>query len=272
MSYSTVLVHLDGARPNATLLDVATAVAQRYDAKVIGVAACQPVKVGACDGYLDGALAVAMRDLVTEELARAKTEVHAHPGIRSHILEWRSISTLDTIAHIVASLARCTDLIITSVGPVHHDPTTYADTGDLVLHAGRPVLVVPSTNATADFRNVLVAWTDTRECRRAIVGALPMLHDADRVTLVEASYDPIGARRGIDDIAAWLDRHGIGADQVNTRVDGSPTSTLATIADEIEADLIVAGAYGHSRIHEWAFGGMTRDLLLHEHRCTLLSH
>ncbi|HXH15942.1 MAG TPA: universal stress protein [Sphingomonas sp.] len=272
MTYSTLLVHLDGARPNTTLLDVTATLAARFDAKVIGVAACQPVQIGSCDGYMDGALAVAVRDIVTEELAHAKTEFHAHPGLQPHILDWRSIPTLDTVAHAVAMLARCVDLLVTSVGPTPGDPTTHADTGDLVLNAGRPVLVVPETRATADFRNVVVGWTDTRECRRAIVDALPFLHHAERVTLVEASYDPVEARRGIDDITAWLDRHGIGADRINTRVKGSPTSTLQAIADDVEADLIVAGAYGHSRIREWAFGGVTRDLLLHDHRCTLLSH
>jgi nucleotide-binding universal stress UspA family protein len=272
VTYSTLLVHLDGARPNTTILDVAATLAKRYDAKVIGVAACQPVQVGACDGYMDGALAVAMRDIVTDELAHAKTEFHAHLALRPHILEWRSIPTLDVVAHTIAKLARCADLIITSVGPVPGDPTTHADTGDLILRAGRPVLVVPEANVTSDFRNVVVAWSDTRECRRAIVDALPILHGADRVTLLQASYDPAASREGIHDIAGWLGRHSINVDRINARTKGSPTDTLEAIANDVEADLVVAGAYGHSRIREWAFGGVTRDLLLHERRCTLLSH
>ena len=272
MTYSTLLVHLDGARPNTTLLDVTATLAARFDAKVVGVAACQPVQIGSCDGYMDGALAVAVRDIVSGELAKAKSEFHAHSRLRPYIVDWRSIATLDTVAHTVSALARSADLIVTSAGPAVGDPMTRADTGDLVLNAGRPVLVVPETKATAEFRNVVVGWTDTRECRRAIADALPFLHHAERVTLVEASYDPVAANRGIDDVTAWLDRHGIGADRINARVKGSPTSTLQAIADEVEADLIVAGAYGHSRIREWAFGGVTRNLLLHDHRCTLLSH
>ena len=125
---------------------------------------------------------------------------------------------------------------------------------------------------TADFRNVVIAWTDTRECRRAVMDALPMLHGADRVTLVEASNDPVGARDGIDDLSGWLDRHGLGADRIVSRIRGSGAQTVAAIATQVEADLVVAGAYGHSRIREWAFGGVTRDPLLHERRCTLLSH
>jgi nucleotide-binding universal stress UspA family protein len=272
VTYSTLLVHLDGARPNASVLDAAATLAKRYDAKVIGIASCQPIQIGTFDGYIDGALAVAERDIVSDELARAKMEFQAHGGIRPFVLEWRSIPTLDTVASTVAQAARCADLIITSIGPLHGNPSTHADPGNLILRAGRPVLVVPEANSTSAFCNVLVAWSNTRECRRAIMDALPILHGADRVTIVEASSDPIGARASIQDIAGWLARHRIIADRISSRIKGSPSETLEAIANDVEADLVVAGAYGHSRIREWAFGGVTRDLLLHERRCTFLSH
>lgn len=272
MTYSTLLAHLDGARPNARLLDITAALARRYDAKVMGIAACQPVHMGADGGYFDGPLAAYERDIVDDELAHAKVQFHAHPGVQPFVLGWRSIPTLDNIAQIVAEAARCADLIVTGVEARPGVSPTHADTGDLILRAGRPVLVVPDADVTSDFRSVVVAWNETRECRRAIMDALPMLHGADRVTLVEASYDPIAARDGLDDIADWLKRHRISADRINARIKGSPTDTLEAIANDVDADLVVAGAYGHSRIREWAFGGVTRDLLLHDHRCTLLSH
>jgi nucleotide-binding universal stress UspA family protein len=273
VTYSTLMVHLDGARPNAAVLDVAATIAKRHDAKVIGIAVCQPIQLAAGDGYIDGPIAMIAGDLVTDELAHAKLEFHAHIGLRPHVLEWRSIPTLENVAHAVAEQARCADLVITAIGRTPgNNLATHADTGELILRAGRPVLVVPDAHVTADFRNVLVAWTDTRECRRAIMDALPVLRRADRVTIVEASKDPVHAREGIEDIAGWLARHGVGADRIVSRMKGSGFETLAMIATEIEADLVVAGAYGHSRIREWAFGGVTRDLLLYERRCTLLSH
>ena len=78
----------------------------------------------------------------------------------------------------------------------------------LILLAGRPVLIVPDANATADFRNIVVAWKDTREWRRVIMDALPILHRVERVTVVEVSQDPIAACDGIRDIVAWLKRGG----------------------------------------------------------------
>lgn len=272
MTYSTVMAHLDGARSNKAVLDVTAALAQRYDAAVIGIAACQPVQLGDCDGYMDGAFAVVERDIVNDELAHAKTEFHQHAGLSRHILEWRSIPTLKSVAHVVAEEARGADLLITSAPKVSDEAASHADRGDLILHAGRPVLIVPDANVATEFLTIVVAWNDTRECRRAIVDALPMLHKADRVIVAEVSDDAIVAGDGIRDVIAWLRRHNIQGDHVNARVKHSAQESLGLIAHDVEADLLVAGAYGHSRAREWAFGGVTRDLLLHERRCTLLSH
>ncbi len=272
MTYSTLLVHLDGGRPNAALLDVAATLADRHGASVIGIAACQPVQIGACDGYLGGEYAVIERDIVADELARAETEFHAHARLAGHVLEWRSIPTLIDIAHVVAENARSADLVITSAGPGYADLSTHADTGELILRAGRPVLVVPDGAATASFRTVMVAWTDTRECRRAVSDALPILHAADRVIIVAVAIDALDARAPLEDVAAWLARQGVDVDKIVVRMKGTSIDTLASIANDVDTDLVVAGAYGHSRIREWAFGGVTRDLLLRDRRCTLLSH
>ena len=272
MTFSTLMVHLDGDRANGAVLDAAATLATLYRARVIGIAACQPLQLGDCDGYMDGAFAVVERDIVADELARANLEFHAHAGLRSHDLEWRSIPTMENVAHVVAAQARCADMIITGVGPVPGDSASHADTGDLVLTAGRPVLVVPAGNRAFDFRTILVAWADTRECRRAVTDALPMLHRADRVVVAGVSADPVRTGGGVSDVVAWLRRHRIDADRIVAREQGSCTDTLASIAADQDADIVVAGAYGHTRIREWAFGGVTRDLLLQGPHCTLLSH
>lgn len=272
MTYSTIMVHLDGGRPNRFLLDTAAAVATRFDATVIGIAGCQPVQLGAPSSYLDGEFAVIERDRVTDELARLESEFHEHAGLQALTIEWRSLPVFVNVAHAVAEQARCADLIITGARPAGSGLSTHADTADLILHAGRPVLIVPDHGATADFATIMVAWRDTRECRRAVADALPMLHQASRVILVESSDDAASARDHLADVARWLTRHGIDTDRITSLPSGPDATTLAAVADAQGADLIVAGAYGHSRIREWAFGGVTRDLLLQDHRCTLVAH
>lgn len=271
MTYATLMVHLDGSGSNKARLDVAAGLAQHYGAKVIGIAACEPVQFGG-DPYMDGELAVIERDIATNQLARAQTDFETHEALKPHVLAWHSIPTLENLTDLIAERARCADLVITGAEAASGNGSTHADTGALVLRAGRPVLVVPDEIVATEFKSILVAWADTRECRRAIVDALPFLKDADRITVAEVSDDPPTARTAVDDVIAWLERHGIQADRKVAREGKSGTNALAAIAARHDADLIVAGAYGHSRMREWMFGGVTRDLLLREKRCALLAH
>jgi nucleotide-binding universal stress UspA family protein len=104
--------------------------------------------------------------------------------------------------------------------------------------------------------------------------ALPLLKHAQRVTVVEVARkgDTDNAVDRTADVAAWLDRHGIRAETLVRASAGPDVECLQKILDERNCDFLVAGAYSHSRIGEWAFGGVTTDLLLHPHRCTLVSH
>lgn len=273
MTYATMMVHLDAGRSNAAVLDVAAAMAAQYEAQVIGIAACQPMQLSACEGYVDAALAVAVRDIVDDELQHVEAEFRAHEALRPHVLEWRCMNALDPIAHVVAIAARSADLVITSAGSGHlGDQAKHADAGELIVRAGRPVLVVPETAAPSAFETVMVAWNDTRECRRAILDALPVLRHAERVIVVELTSDTGSAELRVDDVVAWLARHDVSATKIVANAHGSHVEHLALIAVEEAVDLIVAGAYGHNRLREWAFGGVTSDLLLRADRCAMLSH
>jgi nucleotide-binding universal stress UspA family protein len=161
------------------------------------------------------------------------------------------------------------------------DASRSVNTGDLIMQAGRPVLTVPSAAATglADANHlpldhVLVAWKDTREARRAVADALPLLLQASAVSVVEIAdeTDLDAAHRRVSDVVHWLKRHHIHAQGSAQQSVGNDATALHTIAQERRADLIVAGAYGHSRLREWVLGGVTRDLLLNANRCSLVSH
>ena len=142
------------------------------------------------------------------------------------------------------------------------------------MGSGRPVLIVPEFTPKPWFDRVVIAWKDTREARRAIADALPLLKIASKIIVVEVADGNTmeEARLRVEDVVAWLKRHGLAAMAAVTPRNGDDSKSLATFASLNGAELLVAGAYGHGPVREWAFGGMTRDLLLHEDRMVLLSH
>jgi nucleotide-binding universal stress UspA family protein len=273
MSYSTLMVHLDLDRSNEGRLHVAGELAEHFDARLIGAAAAdvQPLY------FIDGAAA---QDLLEDERARLKTRIancetqfRQYFKARANNIEWRGASEFPT--EFVARNARAADLIIVGGQTGQPDTTCQIDAGDLTLRAGRPVLVVPAETEFLKLNCVVVAWKDTREARRAVVDALPLLHKAREVLVVElleSGEDQAAAKTRVDDVAHWLVRRGISASAIATKALVGVTDRLTILAQDEGAGLIVAGAYGHPRLREWAFGGVTRDLLHQQRCCTLLSH
>jgi len=148
---------------------------------------------------------------------------------------------------------------------------------DIVTACGRPVLVTPYAGIIETVgRRVLIAWDGTREATRALHDALPLLGAAEIVTIVtvrarEASFerDP----PGLDRIVCHLERHGIAARAEHTLQGDLPISdVLLSRAADLDADLIVAGAYHHSQFREALLGGVSRELLEHMTVPVLMSH
>jgi nucleotide-binding universal stress UspA family protein len=118
-----------------------------------------------------------------------------------------------------------------------------------------------------------VAWKDTREARLAVAAALPILALAKHVTIVEIAEEceQASALGRTQDVAKWLALHGITAEALAVPSRGDDADALNALLTDHQCDLVVAGAYGHDRMREWVFGGVT-DNLLHGHRCALLAH
>jgi nucleotide-binding universal stress UspA family protein len=97
---------------------------------------------------------------------------------------------------------------------------------------------------------------------------------ASHVSVVEIATDDglADACLHVQDVVAWLKRHGIAAEAVTSGSTGDDAEQLQFVAEERNADVIVAGAYGHGRLREWVLGGVTKDLLLRADRCSLVSH
>lgn len=147
----------------------------------------------------------------------------------------------------------------------------------LLLEAGRPVLVVPPQfKSQRPAKHVVVAWRPTREASRALHDAMPLLHAAESIDVLEV--DPVGGERDDGqqpgaDIATHLARHGL---KVRVVVHGRSGESVATAltrhAEQSGAELVVAGGYGHSRFRQWMLGGVTRELLESASVPILFSH
>jgi len=149
------------------------------------------------------------------------------------------------------------------------------DPGMILLRAGRPVLVVPDTVAPLQLRRVVVAWKNTRECRRAVRDALAFLQQAKEVLLVGIGEgeSESSAKRTLSDVAGYLLRHRVAAVHDIWRQGRGPVAAeLLRLVQDEKAGLIVAGGYGHSRLGEWVFGGVTHQLLASSPVCCMLSH
>jgi nucleotide-binding universal stress UspA family protein len=124
------------------------------------------------------------------------------------------------------------------------------------------------------FRRVLVGWKNTRETRRAIADALPLLQRAEFVLLAEIAQpaELSAVRERLAGVANWAARHDVEVETLAVPSDGQDALALHGLVIEHGMDLLVAGAYGHSRVREWVLGGVTRDLLLRAKVCALVSH
>jgi nucleotide-binding universal stress UspA family protein len=273
VAFKDILIHLDNDTRCETRLALAIGLARRYGAHLTGtyVVDIPPPElfVGATP-YI-GSPPVQVVEQMYEDAVAAAAPVEAAFRDRLHREavegEWRLVD--GNLPAMVALHARYADLTIVGQPNPQEPSDARYHAGALVatvMTSGRPVLAVPFVG---DFptvgERVLVAWNASREAARAVNDALPLLAGAKLVTIFA-----VNPRLGIGghgdmpaaDIALHLARHGVKAEAAHTAAgDISDSQALLSYAADISADLIVAGAYGHSRAREYIFGGVTRTLL-----------
>lgn len=274
MGYKSLLVHLELGRSNKHLLGIAGELSERFDARVIGIAACAPPAMIYGDVGLAGDAWAAARDAANDEIATAESEFRDAFRDRAADLDWRAIKDFPDLAQCLSRQARTADLVLTAVSQGDmFDNSRALSTAALVMQVGRPVLLVPLAQTATRFDRVLIGWKDSRETRRAVVDALPLMRQAG-VTIVEVAREGHmdAARRHLDDVIAWLMQHDVAAKAFPVTSSGDDAADLLSVAQSEHCDVIVAGAYGHSRMREWILGGVTRDLLMSPGRCSLVSH
>lgn len=274
MSYRSVLVHAEPGEAASPRLECAAALAKRFDAVLMGVGAELMQSAGVADPF--GMLAMEWQSLLRQQLEDnlAASEVAFRKAAGDLPVDWRSLWQAPVDA--LCQTARGADIIVAGGAPLKDvDVYRSADTAEVAMRSGRPVLVAPPIARTFHGDRVLVAWKDSRESRRAVTDALPFLKRAEAVVVMEVCEKEHveSAEAHTSEVASFLQRHGIETSaKVEVAGDERAGACLNIQAETMGADLIVAGCYGHSRMQEWVFGGVTRSLLRNPERFVLLSH
>jgi len=276
MAYKTILVHLDLNGDNEGVLNIAGQLAEHFGSRLVGIAAAQPTQPLYEEGYAMMGVVAEERSELGRELAECRAQFYKALEHRVKQLGWRSAVTFQALSDYIADEARCADLIITGkdIGAALFDNSRRVNIGDLAIRAGRPVLIVPQGITRLAMDHVFLAWKDAREARRAAFDALPLLHAAGNVTVLEVTSesDQARAESRVRDVGLWLEQHDI---RTTRLVEGTSSEHAGWLHAELlnhKCDLLVAGAYGHNRLGEWVFGGVTQDVLLDPDFCVLLSH
>jgi len=261
-----IVVFVD-ARAEATgILEFTGALAQEHGAHLIGVF-IQPEVPGTPSGSF--ARGTGIQDVIDAHRARVERseaehralfeEIVRRQGIRS---EWRSVSYLSSD---VAEHAHYADLaVIARSAPAPQVAGTAGFVESLILTSARPVIMFPPHGTASRVRRIVLGWNAGREAIRAVADALPFLVRAQavEVLVVDPQRHPGHGQEPGADIARHLARHGTTVEVLRLSSGGEGVGrVLLSRAADFGADLLVMGAYGHSHLSEWMFGGVTRTVL-----------
>jgi nucleotide-binding universal stress UspA family protein len=278
MALKDILVYVDHGIRCAARLDAAIGLARRHDAHLIGLyVVVHPEIPGHIRLEIGDDLLAKQEEVARAAAARAKALFEDHVARAGVPGEWRQ--TEGAVLPALSLHARYADLtVICQRDPSGEDASLDASLPDqLILSAGRPVLVVPYVGSYPVIGDrVMVAWDGSRLATRAVNDALPFLEGAKHVIVMAVNPGSAEGDHGeipSADICLHLARHGVKAEARHVSADdmGVGEMLLSRAADD-GIDLIVTGAYGHARWREIVLGGVTRHMLRHMTVPVLMSH
>jgi nucleotide-binding universal stress UspA family protein len=269
-----ILVHVRNAEGEPLAVRAAFALAKRLDGYLYGLSVAPLGAVAFSTPEAVVFQAAEADNLYTDALAR-RTWWQQLLAARDARGEWLVAQgePVEALCHA----ARWCDLIVAERPTLNPDaPIGWGTVSRTVFGAGVPVLVVPETARIGTLgETILVAWNHSREAMRAIRGALPLLVRAARVIVLDGTpqEDRLVMRHQPRlDLAGWFARRGVNAQFRSFTPKGDVGAGILALAHELEADMIVMGAWGHSRIAELVLGGATRTLFQHSDLPLLVAH
>jgi len=269
MSYKTILVCLSTSEAARQILPAACNIARRFDAHLIGIHTLPSIIVypGIAmhidpPHFHDFNVRMDNQNKIIQEIFEEHVSREEFPG------EWRSLPAQDAnaSAQLIHSAYRA-DLVIVAKSDAEADRFDQSNLQkDLIINSGRPVLMIPPNHGDKTIGSqILLAWNATRQASSAAHDSLPFLKSAEQVNVLTIGQTN-GQSRGIDteghELSANLSRHGVKPEVIHV------DQTRDTMGEEVSfqahingCDLIVMGAFGHSRLHSMFFGDATRHML-----------
>ena len=269
----TIMVPICHEQSSDVRIEFAIQLANKFDAHIKALHVIIPPEIIAGSMSVESAYVVSIYksfEETTEEKAqelKLKYEnILTNAGVRFDWCQERG-----DLLKVMYTHARAADLTIMSQR-IESVDDTFDHMNDFIIGNGMPVMVVPN-EAGQDFEgsNILVAWNGSRECAKATHAALPFLRLADKVTVVTITDDNEPSFPEAD-ICIHLSRHGVNAEAL-TLNDAIPArERILDTARSIDAEMIVAGAWGHMRIRELILGGVTKKLISNQEKVAFLVH
>lgn len=276
MAYKTILLSLNEIERVPQLIAAARQLGVKFNSHISGLYVIPGAMVFPSDGLSLGAgVFEGTQNYFKDQLAKVREAFEYGMKEDSLTFDLRVVdSSQPNIAADVIENCRNVDLVVISaINRDASDNIEYDFVEQVVLSAGRPVIVLPfKGKAEIKFDDVMLGWNDSRESARVTFDALPFLQRAKRTKIVTVDAAPRGTIAGAN-IAETLNRDGVKCEVMNVASGGMSTGeTLLRAANDHGADLLVLGAYGHTRLTEWVFGGTTRHVLRNLDRPLLMSH
>ncbi len=279
MAIRDLILFLEAGSPPGARLTLAVALAERYGAALTTLfTPLEPVGVLA-DCYAIGPAAIA--DVLERRDAELAESLAAMQAALAVAIAKCSITHIEILAAAgespqdLALRARCHDLTILR-RPIAHDHASHALAEAVALGSGTPCILVPDEpTPDTSLERIAVGWNRAREAKRAVQDAMPLLQRACSVWLVavagESGETPGSLER--DEVVRYLAQHGVACrvDRVDAQGEDAGSALLHHCA-AVQADLLVMGAYGHSRTKELILGGATRTVLTQAPLPVFLSH
>ena len=267
MSYREILAPVLTIEDDETALNVAAEIAEQFDTRA--TALIVRVELASAFAATESAFSQIALDIAKGSGSHASVErakILAWLERAPHAFEVREVTVEEAVeSKELLAHARMADLTIIARGATNKRAHR-AMLELLVFKSGRPILLLPGTTPQARrWERILIGWNAKDEAMRAVTGALPLLRRAREVAVVTVDAAPSKSGHGQApgrDLAAYLASHGVRVEVRNLDAMGrSEAGALLEEAVSLGADLLVIGAYGHSRAQEFLFGGVTRELL-----------